>query len=113
MAEQLSWLEQGAHTSKIVGSTPTSATKESIIKTSKNDVFLFFKVYNGFMGLIGKIAGKFVKDRTANTKTALQLIVEDFKRYVLALKLIFLCFSFFMPTYTSNLRKALCTKDFR
>ena len=45
------------------------------------------------MGLFSKIAGKFVKDRTANTKTALQLIVEDFKRYILILKWIFLGFS--------------------
>lgn len=52
------------------------------------------------MGLISKIAGKFVKDRTANTKTAFQLIVEDFKRYVLALKLIFLCFSFATIIYS-------------
>ena len=45
------------------------------------------------MGLFSKIAGKFVKDRTANTKTALQLIVEDFKRYILILKWVFLGFS--------------------
>ena len=45
------------------------------------------------MGLFSKIAGKFVKDRTANTKTALQLIVEDFKHYILILKWVFLGFS--------------------
>lgn len=45
------------------------------------------------MGLFGKLAGKFVKDRTVNTKTALQLIVEDFKRYILILKWVFLGFS--------------------
>ena len=41
------------------------------------------------MGLFGK----FINSRTENTKTALQLIVEDFKRYVLILKWIFVCFS--------------------
>jgi len=45
------------------------------------------------MGLFGKLAGNFVKERTSNTKTALQLIVEDFKRYILILKWIFLAFS--------------------
>ena len=52
------------------------------------------------MGLFGKIAGNFVKERTANTKTALQLIVEDFKRYVLVLKWIFLGFSFATIIYS-------------
>ena len=52
------------------------------------------------MGLFGKLAGKFVKDRTANTKTALQLIVEDFKRYILILKWVFLGFSFATIIYS-------------
>ena len=52
------------------------------------------------MGLFGKFAGKFIKDRTANTKTALQLIVEDFKRYILVLKWIFLGFSFATIIYS-------------
>lgn len=52
------------------------------------------------MGLFGRIAGKFVKDRTANTKTALQLIIEDFKRYILILKWIFLGFSFATIIYS-------------
>lgn len=52
------------------------------------------------MGLFSKIAGKFVKDRTANTKTALQLIIEDFKRYILILKWIFLGFSFATIIYS-------------
>ena len=71
-----------------------------MIKTSKGDVFLFFKVYNRHMGLFGKIAGKFVKERTTNTKTALQLIVEDFKRYILILKWVFLGFSFATIIYS-------------
>ena len=41
-----------------------------------------------------------MKDRTANTKTALQLIVEDFKRYILILKWIFLGFSFATIIYS-------------
>ena len=52
------------------------------------------------MGLFGKIAGKFVKERTTNTKTALQLIVEDFKRYILILKWVFLGFSFATIIYS-------------
>ena len=52
------------------------------------------------MGMFSKLAGKFVKDRTANTKTALQLIVEDFKRYILILKWIFLGFSFATIIYS-------------
>lgn len=52
------------------------------------------------MGLFGKLAGKFVKDRTVNTKTALQLIVEDFKRYILILKWVFLGFSFATIIYS-------------
>lgn len=46
------------------------------------------------MGLFGKLVGNFAKERVSNTKTAFQLIVEDFKRYVLILKWIFLAFSF-------------------
>ncbi len=52
------------------------------------------------MGLISKLAGKFVKDRTVNTKTALQLIVEDFRRYILILKWVFLGFSFATIIYS-------------
>lgn len=42
------------------------------------------------MGLFSHLAGSFVKERVTNTKTAFQLIVEDFKRYVLILKWVFL-----------------------
>ena len=52
------------------------------------------------MGLFSKIAGNFVKERTANTKTALQLIAEDFKRIVVILKWIFLLFSFATIIYS-------------
>ena len=52
------------------------------------------------MGLISKLAGKFVKDRTVNTKTALQLILEDFRRYILILKWVFLGFSFATIIYS-------------
>ena len=52
------------------------------------------------MGLFSKVAGNFVKERTANTKTALQLIAEDFKRYVVILKWIFLSFSFATIIYS-------------
>lgn len=45
------------------------------------------------MGIFSKMAGSFVKERTMNTKTALQLIIDDFKRYVLILKWVFLAFS--------------------
>ena len=38
--------------------------------------------------------GNFAKERVTNTKTAFQLIVEDFKRYILILKWVFLAFSF-------------------
>ena len=38
--------------------------------------------------------GNFAKERVTNTKTAFQLIVEDFKRYILILKWVFLGFSF-------------------
>ena len=46
------------------------------------------------MGLFGKMIGNFAKERVSNTKTAFQLIVEDFKRYLLILKWVFLAFSF-------------------
>lgn len=46
------------------------------------------------MGLFGKMIGNFAKERVTNTKTAFQLIVEDFKRYILILKWVFLGFSF-------------------
>ena len=46
------------------------------------------------MGLFGKMIGNFAKERVTNTKTAFQLIVEDFKRYILILKWVFLAFSF-------------------
>ena len=42
------------------------------------------------MGLISKLAGSFVNQRVSNTKTAFQLIVEDFKRYVVIMKWVFL-----------------------
>lgn len=45
------------------------------------------------MGFFSKFASSFVKERVSNTKTALELIVEDFKRYVLIMKYIFLVFS--------------------
>ena len=45
------------------------------------------------MGLFGKIAGSFLKERVSNTKTALQLIIEDFKKILLVLKWIFVAFS--------------------
>ena len=46
------------------------------------------------MGLFGKMVGNFAKERVTNTKTAFQLILEDFKRYALILKWVFLAFSF-------------------
>ena len=42
------------------------------------------------MGLFSNLAGSFVKERVSNTKTAFQLIVEDFRRYVLIMKWVFL-----------------------
>ena len=45
------------------------------------------------MGLFSNFAGGFVKERVTNTKTAFQLIVKDFKRYILILKWVFLLFS--------------------
>jgi len=55
--------------------------------------FLFSQVYNKNMGFFSKVAGSFVKDRVSNTTAALQLIIEDFKRYIKILKYIFLFFS--------------------
>ena len=45
------------------------------------------------MGLFSKIASSFVKKRVSNTKTALEIIVKDFKRYITILKYIFVLFS--------------------
>ena len=45
------------------------------------------------MGFFTKLAGSFVKKRVSNTKTALQLIVEDFKLYVIILKWVFIALS--------------------
>ena len=45
------------------------------------------------MGLFSKAVGNFAKKRVSNTKTAFQLIIEDFKRYVVILKYVFLAFS--------------------
>ena len=46
------------------------------------------------MGLFGRMIGNFAKERVSNTKTAFQLIIDDFKRYALILKWVFLAFSF-------------------
>ena len=46
------------------------------------------------MGIFSRMIGNFAKERVSNTKTAFQLIVEDFKRYILILKWVFLAFSF-------------------
>lgn len=51
------------------------------------------------MGIFSKFAGSFVKERVSNTKTAFELIVEDFKRYALIMKWIFLLFSFASVIY--------------
>lgn len=51
------------------------------------------------MGLFSKAASKFVKERVNNTKTAFQLIIDDFKRYVLILKYTFVVFSIGMLVY--------------
>lgn len=45
------------------------------------------------MGIFSRFAGSFVKERVSNTKNALQLIIEDFKRYILILKYVFLACS--------------------
>ena len=45
------------------------------------------------MGLFSKAASSFVKERVSNTKTAFQLIIDDFKRYVLIMKWVFLSLS--------------------
>jgi hypothetical protein len=42
------------------------------------------------MGFFSNLAGSFVKQRVTNTKTAFQLIVEDFRRYVIIMKWVFL-----------------------
>ena len=60
------------------------------------------------MGIFKNIASSFIKDRVSNTTTAFQLIIADFKRYILILKYIFLTFSvgtviFNICTETGNL----------
>ncbi len=60
------------------------------------------------MGIFSKLAGSFVKERVSNTKTAIELIVEDFKRYLVVIKWIFLVFSlgtviYNLVTNTGNL----------
>lgn len=45
------------------------------------------------MGFFSKLAGSMVKQRVTNTKTALELIIDDFKKYVFILKYVFLGFS--------------------
>lgn len=45
------------------------------------------------MGLFSNLAGSFVKERVSNTKTAFQLIVEDFRRYALIIKWVFMSLS--------------------
>ena len=45
------------------------------------------------MGLFSRAASSFVKERVSNTKTAFQLIIDDFKRYVLIMKWVFLSLS--------------------
>lgn len=65
------------------------------------------------MGLISKFAGSFVKERVSNTTTALQLIKEDFKRYIAILKWIFIGFSLTTILYniftkTGNLVINIC-----
>lgn len=51
------------------------------------------------MGLFSRVAGNFVKQRVSNTKTAFQLIVEDFKKYILTFKWVFLGFSLITLVY--------------
>ena len=51
------------------------------------------------MGLFSSLAGSFVKERVSNTKTAFQLIVEDFRRYVMIMKWVFLALSAATLTY--------------
>ena len=60
------------------------------------------------MGFFKHIASSFIKDRVSNTTTAFQLIIADFKRYVLILKYSFLAISlgtviFGIITQTGNL----------
>ena len=45
------------------------------------------------MGFFTNIASSFIKQRVVNTKTALELIVDDFKRYFLIFKWFFLLIS--------------------
>ena len=52
-----------------------------------------------YMGLFSHLAGSFVKQRVSNTKTAFQLIIEDFRRYVLILKWVFMGFSIATSIY--------------
>ena len=51
------------------------------------------------MGLFSKVAGNFVKERVSNTKTAFQLVVEDFKKYILIFKYVFLGLSLVTLVY--------------
>jgi hypothetical protein len=51
------------------------------------------------MSFFSKVASNFVKERVSNTKTAFQLIIDDFKRYVFLLKWIFVAFSLGMLIY--------------
>ncbi len=60
------------------------------------------------MAFFKHIASSFIKDRVSNTTTAFQLIIADFKRYILILKYVFLAFSagtviFNICTDTGNL----------
>ena len=52
------------------------------------------------MGLFSKAASKFVKNRVSNTKTAFQLIIDDFKKYIMILKWVFVAFSVAMLIYS-------------
>ena len=62
--------------------------------------FLFFTgIICLHMGLFSSFAGSFVKERVSNTKTAFQLIVEDFRRYILIMKWVFLVLSASTLTY--------------
>ena len=52
------------------------------------------------MGLFSKAASKFVNNRVSNTKTAFQLIIDDFKKYIMILKWVFVAFSVAMLVYS-------------
>lgn len=52
------------------------------------------------MGLFSKAASKFVNNRVSNTKTAFQLIIDDFKKYIMILKWAFVAFSVAMLIYS-------------